>query len=158
MIVCARARTSAYARACVLCCACVCFLGMGFCSCFTDVRDTISTLFLVRCHIRLSSFNSGLQHLQTVLSALRDIMVSTSYFSVNVVARRIYNVENAHDELRQLDRMEQDPTAQKVIVFDLSSEKAYKDILRQVTIFHMFSHLSPFLLQSNNGNPEITCL
>lgn len=59
-------------------------------------------------------------------------MENAPRFTFNVVARKIYNVKNAHDELRQLDKMEQDPTAQKVIVFDLSTEQAYRDILRQV--------------------------
>lgn len=53
-------------------------------------------------------------------------------FHVNVVARRIYNVEYAHDELRQLDRMDPESIDPKVIVFDLSSEQAYRHILRQV--------------------------
>ena len=53
---------------------------------------------------------------------------------MQVVARRIFNVAHAHDELRQLDRMETDPTVNKVLVFDLSSEQAYRDILRQVRV------------------------
>ncbi|KAH3717766.1 hypothetical protein DPMN_060562 [Dreissena polymorpha] len=68
-----------------------------------------------------------------VLSALRDVSESGGSDShVHVLARRIYNVENAHDELRQLDRMDPDVSTDKVIVFDLSSEFAYRNILRQV--------------------------
>ncbi|XP_052792191.1 glutamate receptor 2-like [Mya arenaria] len=76
--------------------------------------------------------DEGLQHIQLVLSALREVSEAGREFHVQVVARRMFNVENAHDELRQLDRMETDPTAQKVIVFDLSSELAYRHILRQI--------------------------
>ncbi|XP_052245576.1 glutamate receptor 2-like [Dreissena polymorpha] len=77
--------------------------------------------------------DEGLQHIQMVLSALRDVSESGGSDShVHVLARRIYNVENAHDELRQLDRMDPDVSTDKVIVFDLSSEFAYRNILRQI--------------------------
>ena len=55
-------------------------------------------------------------------------------FHLNLRARRMFNVKNAHDELRQLDRMDPDPTLDKIIVFDLSSEEAYRHILRQVHV------------------------
>lgn len=70
-----------------------------------------------------------------VYTALRDVMesmVGGATFNPKVIARRIYNVTHAHDELRQLDRMETDKDVQRFIVFDLSSEQAYRNILRQV--------------------------
>ena len=68
-----------------------------------------------------------------MLSALRDVMESDPAIVISTFARRIFNISHAHDELRQLDRMETDPIAERVIVFDLSSEQAYKHILRQVS-------------------------
>ena len=53
-------------------------------------------------------------------------------FELNLRARRIYNVTNAHDELRKIDKMESNPEEDTIIIFDLSSEEAYKHILRQV--------------------------
>lgn len=70
-------------------------------------------------------------------------MENEPWFTINVVARKIYNIQYAHDELRQLDRMEQDPAVQKVIVFDLSSEQAYKHILRQVQWLRLYIFCTP---------------
>ena len=75
---------------------------------------------------------SGLRHIQLLLSTLRVMSEGGRPFRVSVLPRRIHNIRNAHDELRQLDRMETDPTLDKIIVFDLSSEEAYRLILRQV--------------------------
>lgn len=72
--------------------------------------------------------------MQLVLSLLRDVMEGGHQFNVKIVARRLYNIEHAHDELRQLDKMETDQEKHKFIVFDLSTEKAYRNILRQVII------------------------
>ena len=83
----------------------------------------------------------GLQHMQDVLSNLRDeIEGGYNPFDVKIVARRLYNITHAHDELRSLDKVETDQDKHKFIVFDLSSEKAYKHILRQVNSLK-FIHL-----------------
>ncbi|XP_045204260.2 glutamate receptor 3-like [Mercenaria mercenaria] len=76
--------------------------------------------------------DEGLQHMQLVLSQLREVMEAGHPFNVKLVARRLYNVTHAHDELRQLDKVESDQDKHKFIVFDLSSEKAYRHILRQI--------------------------
>ncbi|KAL4229867.1 Glutamate receptor 2 [Mactra antiquata] len=79
--------------------------------------------------------DEGLQHIQEVYSALREVMehkLAGPTFNAKIIARRIYNVTHAHDELRQLDRMESDKEVQRFIVFDLSSEQAYRYILRQI--------------------------
>ncbi|KAK3606415.1 hypothetical protein CHS0354_042068 [Potamilus streckersoni] len=93
------------------------------------IIDMIEYFGWPRMHYLYDS-DDGLNRLQMVLAALRNTREGDYSSQITVIARRLYNVENAHDELRQMDRMVMDD--EKVFVFDLSSERAYRSILKQI--------------------------
>lgn len=54
---------------------------------------------------------------------------------VNVKIRHLEDVNNAHEDLRALDRTEeQDNMTEKYIVINLSDESAYLKVMKQVSV------------------------
>ncbi|KAK3606318.1 hypothetical protein CHS0354_041952 [Potamilus streckersoni] len=73
----------------------------------------------------------GLYSLQEILKSLQ-----LHKYTVRVRLRQIQNVNQAHEDLRALDKQSPDPEsdsiAEKYIVLNLSTESAYEEILKQL--------------------------
>ena len=68
------------------------------------------------------------------LQELLDMLKAKRYHST-VKIRHISDIENAHEDLRALDRTgEPENATEKYIVINLSNESAYYSIMRQVNI------------------------
>lgn len=73
--------------------------------------------------------HTGLHRLEHIYKGIRGHQVR-GHQVVSFNFRRLPDVFNAHEELRKLDKMETDN--HKLVVLDMSSDSAYRSILKQV--------------------------
>lgn len=76
---------------------------------------------------------SGLIHLQDIYDTFND-----SNKPLDVVVRRVEDLDNSHKMLRQLDRIDR-PLDPRNIVVVMSSTSAYRRLLNQVSTFFFTS-------------------
>ena len=61
-------------------------------------------------------------------------MFKSEGYSATVKIRQLEDIKNTHEDLRALDRIEeQDNHTEKYIVINLSHESAYLNVMRQVS-------------------------
>ena len=80
-----------------------------------------STYLITNPHVYIS----GLRRLQYIYNTLKD-----NHLTVDMGFRRLDDITAAHDDLRRLDRHDQH--AWKNVILDMSSQEAYRQILKQV--------------------------
>ncbi|KAL5012952.1 hypothetical protein ScPMuIL_011503 [Solemya velum] len=101
------------------------------------IIDVIRHFKWTRVHYLYDS-DEGLHRLEHIYKGVRGIpMVSFKF-------RKLQDVDNAHEELRMLDKMETDNP--KLVVLDMSSGAAYKSILKQIPEVGMNRHGYHYLL------------
>ncbi|KAL5012642.1 hypothetical protein ScPMuIL_011193 [Solemya velum] len=101
------------------------------------IIDIIRHFGWTRVHYLYDS-DEGLHRLEHIYKEVRGGQVVSFKF------RRIPDVFNAHEDLRKLDKMETDKP--KLVVLDMSSDAAYKSILKQIPEVGMNRHGYHYLI------------
>ena len=73
---------------------------------------------------------SGLYRIQEINKAFEE-----KQYRCTVRMRRLVDVANSHEELRALDKQEEQENRERLILLDLSKESHYHEILKQVNYY-----------------------